>query len=128
MEIKISGKYEMRPYYYLLQIIAMFLFLISRVWANDDGKPVDQAHYLNRVVLADMTAPACPDTPRGLTQINGNLYRHTAGAGLAVHSGFVLITQEGALIVDPAMTCTTTWLRDEIKKRFRLLMPNASKR
>jgi glyoxylase-like metal-dependent hydrolase (beta-lactamase superfamily II) len=44
----------------------------------------------------------------------------TTGAGLAVHSGFVLITKEGALVIDPAMTCTATWLRDEIKKRFNV--------
>jgi glyoxylase-like metal-dependent hydrolase (beta-lactamase superfamily II) len=30
----------------------------------------------------------------------------------------VLITSEGALVIDPAMTCTSGWLRDEIKRRF----------
>jgi glyoxylase-like metal-dependent hydrolase (beta-lactamase superfamily II) len=88
------------------------------VYAMDDGIAVDRAQYANRPVLPDFTAPACPDNPRGLEQIKGNLYRHTTGSGLAVHSGLVLVTGEGALVIDPAMTCTATWLRDEIKRRF----------
>ncbi|MEK7427590.1 MAG: MBL fold metallo-hydrolase [Pseudomonadota bacterium] len=88
--------------------------------AADNGIPVNQAQYANRSVLPDFTAPDCPSNPRGLTQVKGNLYRHTTGAGLAVHSGLVLITKEGALVIDPAMTCTAGWLRDEIKNRFNL--------
>jgi glyoxylase-like metal-dependent hydrolase (beta-lactamase superfamily II) len=87
-------------------------------FAADDGIPVNRAQYANRPVLPDFTAPECPDNPRDLEQIKGNLYRHTTGAGLAVHSGLVLVTKEGALVIDPAMTCTATWLRDEIKRRF----------
>src|SRR5262249_54835825 len=45
---------------------------------------------------------------------------HTTGGGLAVHSGLVLVTSEGALVIDPAMTCTADWLRDEIKRRFNV--------
>src|SRR5712671_4557340 len=86
--------------------------------AADDGIPVNRSAYANRPLLPDFTAPACPDNPRGLEQVKGNLYRHTTGAGLAVHSGLVLATGEGALIIDPAMTCTATILRDEIKRRF----------
>lgn len=81
---------------------------------------VDKTKYANRSVLADFTASDCPTNPRGLVQIKGNLYRHTTGAGLAVHSGLVLITKEGALVIDPAMTCTAGWLRDEIKRRFNV--------
>ncbi|KRB48997.1 MBL fold metallo-hydrolase [Phenylobacterium sp. Root700] len=88
--------------------------------AADNGIPVNQAQYANRSVLPDFTAPDCPSNPRGLTQVKGNLYRHTTGAGLAVHSGLVLITKEGALVIDPAMTCTAGWLRDEIKNRFNV--------
>lgn len=88
--------------------------------AADNGIAVNRAQYVDRSVLADFTAPECPDTPRSLTQIKDNLYRHTNGAGLAVHSGLVLITREGALIVDPAMTCTSGWLRDEIRRRFNV--------
>lgn len=88
-------------------------FLMSTAHATDDGVAVDHAKYANRPLLADFTAADCPDTPHGLEQIKGNLYRHTTGAGLAVHSGLVLITKEGALLIDPAMTCTSGWLRDE---------------
>jgi glyoxylase-like metal-dependent hydrolase (beta-lactamase superfamily II) len=88
--------------------------------AADTGIAVDQSRYANRPVLADFTAADCPTTARDLTQIIGNLYRHTTGDGLAVHSGLVLITKEGALVIDPAMTCTSGWLRDEIRKRFNV--------
>lgn len=79
---------------------------------------IDQTLYAERALLPDMTAAACPESPRSLVQVKGNLYRHTTGAGLAVHSGLVLITSDGALVIDPAMTCTSAWLRDEIKLRF----------
>jgi glyoxylase-like metal-dependent hydrolase (beta-lactamase superfamily II) len=92
----------------------------SVAWAADDGIPVNRDRYANRSLLPDFTATPCPDNPRGLTQIRGNLYRHTTGGGLAVHSGLVLVTNEGALVIDPAMTCTATWLRDEIRRRFNV--------
>jgi glyoxylase-like metal-dependent hydrolase (beta-lactamase superfamily II) len=92
----------------------------AAAFAADTGIPVDRTRYANRPVLPDFTAPDCPDNPRGLTQIKGNLYRHTTGAGLAVHSGLVLTTSEGALVIDPAMTCTSGWLRDEIRRRFNV--------
>ena len=105
---------------YAAGIIAILLILTGKSIAEDDGIPVDMAKYINRQVLPDFTAAACPDNPRGLTQIKGNLYRHTTGPGLAVHSGLVLITKQGAIVIDPAMTCTSGWLRDEIKKRFNV--------
>jgi len=37
-----------------------------------------------------------------------------------VHNGLVLVTKEGALVIDPGMTCTATGLRDEIKQRFNV--------
>ncbi len=88
--------------------------------ASDDGIAVDKTPYANRQTLPDFTAAPCPDNPRGLVQIKSNLYRHTTGASLAVHSGLVLITNEGALVIDPAMTCTAGWLKDEIKERFNV--------
>ncbi|WXL25126.1 MBL fold metallo-hydrolase [Ectopseudomonas mendocina] len=88
--------------------------------AADDGQSVDLKQYSNRQTLPDFTAAACPGTPRSLTQIKGNLYRHTNGSGLAVHSGLVLITKEGALVIDPAQACTSKWLLDEIKTRFNV--------
>jgi glyoxylase-like metal-dependent hydrolase (beta-lactamase superfamily II) len=103
--------------------LALASFLLIAPWnfaaaARDDGVLVNAAQYAGRALAADFTAGPCPNTPRGLEQIKGNLYRHTAGAGLAVHSGLVLVTKEGALVIDPAMTCTASWLRDEIKRRF----------
>lgn len=88
--------------------------------ASDDGITLDKTPYVNRQIVSDFTAAPCPDNPRELVQIKGNLYRHTTGPGLAVHSGFVLITKEGALVIDPAMTCTSGWLQKEIKKRFNV--------
>jgi len=106
----------------ILSISLLALAAITPVAAiaSDSGSPVDHSRFEDRPLLADFTAGDCPNNPRSLEQINGNLYRHTTGAGLAVHSGFVLITQEGALVIDPAMTCTAGWLRDEIKKRFNV--------
>ncbi|MGH8052591.1 MAG: MBL fold metallo-hydrolase [Stenotrophomonas sp.] len=86
--------------------------------AADNGIAVDHTHYANRPLLPDFTGADCPDMPRGLEQVKGNLYRHTSGAGLSVHSGLVLITKDGALVIDPAATCTSGWLRDEIRTRF----------
>lgn len=101
--------------------VALLMSLpLNMVFAKDNGISVDQSLYQNRAVLDDFTAASCPDNPRSLTQVKGNLYRHTTGAGLAVHSGLVLITKEGALVIDPAMTCTSTWLKDEIKTRFNV--------
>jgi glyoxylase-like metal-dependent hydrolase (beta-lactamase superfamily II) len=101
--------------------LAGLLFVISvSGHESDNGVPIDSAKYANRGTLPDFTAGPCPDNPRSLVQINGNLYRHTTGPGLAVHSGFVLITKDGALVIDPAMTCTAAWLRDEIEQRFKV--------
>jgi glyoxylase-like metal-dependent hydrolase (beta-lactamase superfamily II) len=108
---------------YLVRLSALVLSLILSdlsAFAADDGISVDRAQYTNRQTIPDFTAAVCPDNPRGLEQIKGNLYRHTTGPGLAVHSGLVLVTKEGALVIDPAMTCTSTWLRDEIKRRFNI--------
>ena len=88
--------------------------------AEDDGIPVDLARYANRPLLPDFTASPDATNPQGLTQINGNLYRHTTGPGLAVHSGLVLITSEGAIVIDPAMTRSAVWLLNEIKTRFHV--------
>lgn len=102
---------------------AMFLYaallgVAPPARAADDGIPVDLSRYANREMLPDAGAADCPDVPRSLEQIRGNLYRHTSGAGLAVHSGLVLVTSEGALVIDPALTCTARWLLAEIKRRF----------
>jgi glyoxylase-like metal-dependent hydrolase (beta-lactamase superfamily II) len=105
--------------------VLMVLLATAALWdicafAADDGIPVNRAQYANRPVLPDPTARPCPDTPRTLTQVRDNLYRHSNTALPALHSGLVLITNEGALVIDPALTCTAGWLRDEIKKRFNV--------
>ena len=87
---------------------------------NDNGIAVDQNKYMGRKMLSNLTEPTCPNTARDLTLIHGNLYRHTSGSGLSLHSGLVLINAEGALIIDPAMTCTATWLNQEINRRFKV--------
>lgn len=104
-----------------LLVVAGLFTLPSLAWAaSDTGISVDKSKYAKRETLADFTAGDCPNNPRDLVQIKDNLYRHTTGAGLAVHSGLVLITSEGAAVIDPAMTCTSDWLRNEIKKRFKV--------
>jgi glyoxylase-like metal-dependent hydrolase (beta-lactamase superfamily II) len=108
----------MRTSAYLSWLLAVALVPQQAARAADNGIAVDQAQYANRATLPDFTAGDCLDMPRGLEQVKGNLYRHTSGPGLAVHSGLVLITTEGALVIDPAATCTAGWLRDEIRKRF----------
>jgi glyoxylase-like metal-dependent hydrolase (beta-lactamase superfamily II) len=108
----------MRTSAYLSWLLAVALVPQQAARAADNGIAVDQAQYANRATLPDFTAADCPDMPRGLEQVKGNLYRHTSGPGLAVHSGLVLNTTEGALVIDPASTCTAGWLRDEIRKRF----------
>jgi hypothetical protein len=65
--------------------------------AGESGAAIDAAKYASRATLPDFTAGPCPDNPRSSMQIKGNLYRHISGSGLAVHSGFVLITQDGAI-------------------------------
>ena len=106
----------------------VILMALSSAWSassaegavtSDLSEPsVDRRVYADRIVKDDMTAAPCPGNPTSLLQVRGNLYRHTTGAGLAVHSGFVLVTAEGAVVVDPAMTCTAGWLADEIRHRF----------
>ena len=103
-----------------LAVAAIALAVPCALRAQDDGIPVDRSRYANRPLLPDFTAPDCPNNPRSLVQLKDNLYRHTTGAGLAVHSGLVLITRDGALVIDPAMTCTAGWLRDEIRNRFHV--------
>jgi len=75
---------------------------------NDNGIVVDQNKYMGRLMLSNFTEPTYPNTARDLTLIHGNLYRHTSGSELSLHSCLVLINTEGALIIEPAMRCTAT--------------------
>lgn len=102
----------------ILTLLALLSLTAPSARAEDDGIPLDLSRYATRPILPDPGVADCPEVPRGLEQVRGNLYRHTSGAGLAVHSGLVLITSEGALVIDPALTCTARWLLSEIKQRF----------
>ncbi|WP_409945814.1 MBL fold metallo-hydrolase [Rubrivirga sp. S365] len=86
--------------------------------AQTNGRTVLLETYADRETLADPTEGPCPDMPRSLTQVDDNLYRHTSQALPSLHSGFVLVTDEGALVIDPAGTCSANWLQDEIDSRF----------
>lgn len=97
---------------------AIAVTAVTAFAAGDNGETVPRAVYANREVLPDPTAASCTETPRTLTPVRGNIYRFTNTALPALHSGLVLVTREGALVIDPALTCTATWLRDEIRTRF----------
>ena len=101
---------------YLAGVVVVVLVLGGAAWAADDGTPVNRSQYANREKLPDFTAAPCPNDPRTLEPVKGNLYRLSTGG----HTGLVLITREGAVVVDPARTCTAAWYRDEIKNRFHV--------
>lgn len=106
-------------------IICSLIFICKVHAASDTGIPVNISVYANREVLPDFTPSTmeqCANVPHNLEAIPGKpgLYRHTNGAGLAVHSGLVLVTKEGALVVDAGMTCSSIWLNKEIQKRFNV--------
>lgn len=103
---------------FLFALAAVGSAIAAPATAADNGTTLDLTRYEGRQMQADFTAAECPTTSRTLTLVKGNLYRHTNGDGPAVHSGLILITGEGALVIDPAMTCTAGWLKDEIRKRF----------
>ncbi|MFX0543304.1 MBL fold metallo-hydrolase [Roseovarius sp. S4756] len=85
--------------------------------ASDTAEPVDQSIYEGREILPDPSDGKC-DVEKSLEPFKDNLYRHTNGSFPATHSGLVLITDEGALVVDGGNTCVAKWLQDEIKTRF----------
>ena len=81
---------------------------------------VNSSLYKNREVLPDIYGKPDPNLEKTLVQVKGNLYRHTNGTLPALHSGLVLITKEGAIVIDPALTQAAIWLNGEIKKRFNV--------
>lgn len=101
-------------------IVAGFAVLGQQVpsLAADNGIATNRAQYANRTLRPSPFPQSCPNIEHSLVQINGNLYRHTNQAWPAVHSGLVLITGEGAIVIDPALKCNATWLKDQIKARF----------
>lgn len=81
---------------------------------------IDQSLYKNREILPDVFGKPDPGLEKTLTQVKGNLYRHTNGTLPALHSGLVLITKEGAIVIDPALTQAAIWLNEEINNRFHV--------
>jgi hypothetical protein len=65
-------KYNIFNRIILIASITLSMTGIARA-ANDDGIVVDQSKYANREVLPDFTGGECPNNPRALTQISGNL-------------------------------------------------------
>ena len=49
--------------------------------AAGNGIPVDRAHYANRSVLLDFTAPARPENPRGLESVSASRTALDQGEG-----------------------------------------------
>ena len=98
--------------------VLAFLFAWS-VWAQDDSQSVDRSQYASREIAPDPTAGPCPNDKNSLTQVKGNLYRW-AGGPVGGYSGLVLITSEGALVIDGGRTCTARWVLNEIKTRFNV--------
>lgn len=84
---------------------------------SDTAEAVDQSVYEGRETLPDPTEGLC-DVEKSLVEVKENLWRHTNGSFPATHSGLVLLTDEGALVVDAGNTCVAKWLQDEIKSRF----------
>jgi hypothetical protein len=78
----------MKRFIFVIACVGMIGLSVASVRAEDDGVPVDLMPYANRAVLPDFTASPEANNPQALTQIKNNLYRHTTGPGLAVHSGW----------------------------------------
>lgn len=106
-----------KTFRHLLTACAFFCCLSASA-AYDTGIKVDVSAYEGRETLPDFTKGMCQEAAPTLVHIKDNIYRHTNGKGLAVHSGLVMITDEGALVVDAGATCAAKWLSDEIKTRF----------
>lgn len=108
----------------LLLCSIVFLTSFNLIAQNTDillgAEYIDQAIYKNREVLPDVYGVHDPNLEKSLVQVNGNLYRHTNATLPALHSGLVLITKEGAIVIDPALTQAAIWLNDEINKRFNV--------
>lgn len=83
---------------------------------SDTTEAVDKAALPRAQPLADPTADQC-DVEKSFTQIKDGLWRHTNGSFPATHSGLVLVTDEGALVIDAGNTCVAKWLKDEIKAK-----------
>ncbi|WP_419867829.1 MBL fold metallo-hydrolase [Chryseobacterium sp. CT-SW4] len=112
-------------HFFYFFLTGMFLTFSSKAQAQSDShltgaEYVDLSLYKNRETLPDVLGKNDPNLKMTLVQVKGNLYRHTNGTLPALHSGLVLITKKGAVVIDPALTQAATWLNEEIKKRFNV--------
>ncbi|WP_264564717.1 MBL fold metallo-hydrolase [Flavobacterium sp. N3904] len=110
-----------------IKMLCYLTALLSSLNLSAQGKDiligaeyVDQSQYKNREILPDIYGVPDVNLEKSLVQVKGNLYRHTNGTLPALHSGLVLITKEGAIVIDPALTQAAIWLNEEIKKRFNV--------
>ncbi|AZB07674.1 MBL fold metallo-hydrolase [Chryseobacterium sp. G0162] len=107
-------------------LVCLIVFALSiRLHAQGDNhligaQYIDRSLYNSREVLPDVFDKPGENLDKSLIQVKGNLYRHTNGTLPALHSGLVLITKEGAIVIDPALTQAAIWLNSEIKKRFNV--------
>lgn len=100
--------------------LAAVLVFVTNARAQEGSEPVDRSQYASREMLPDPTTGPCKETDRHkLVQINGNLYRHVLQP-LTGPSGLVLITSEGALVVDSEGTCAARFLLEDIKNQFHV--------
>ncbi|MFD1770765.1 MBL fold metallo-hydrolase [Sphingobacterium suaedae] len=108
----------------LLLLILSFI-AVGQAFGQQDStligaEYVDHTPYKNREVLPDVFGQPDSTLEKTFTLVKGNLYRHTNGTLPALHSGLVLVTKAGAIVIDPALTQAAIWLNDEIKKRFNV--------
>jgi hypothetical protein len=82
------------------------------------GEAVDKSMLDKREVLPDPWIDQC-NLEHRLVPIEGkeNLYRHTSNSFPTTHSGWVLIQDAGALIVDAGSRCVAEWLRWQDSRR-----------
>jgi glyoxylase-like metal-dependent hydrolase (beta-lactamase superfamily II) len=98
-------------------LVSHCLFAASAYSQTEKLMPLEHRDEMNYQPLPAPASQDCPETQRSLTQVKGDIWRHTSGNDAAVHSGIVLMTTEGAVVIDPAMTCTAKWLLNEIENK-----------
>lgn len=110
-----------------LLVIVLLLTIQQKVFAQKEAagvlvgaEYVDRSLFKDREVLPDISGKPDPGMVTTLVHVRGNLYRHTVDTIPVLHSGLVLITKEGALVIDPVKTQAAIQLNEEIKKRFNV--------
>lgn len=102
---------KLHPLFLVAAVAATTLAAPAAFAMSDTAEAVDKTAFADRDPLQDPTENAC-DAERSFVQIKDNLWRHTNGSFPATHSGLVLITDEGALVIDAGNTCVARRLKD----------------